>query len=80
MEGMKVSVSLGEQDLRYLDAYAEREGLRSRSATVHAAIKALRAQDLESEYAEAIEEWALSDDADAWDATVGDGLDGDASR
>ncbi len=77
---MKVSVSLREQDLRYLDAYAEREGLPSRSATIHAAIKALQARDLEAEYAEAIEEWADSDDAEAWDRTVGDGLDSDASR
>ena len=63
---MKVSVSIREQDLRYLDTYA--------------AIKALQVHDLEAEYAEAIEEWADSDDADAWDGTVGDGLDGDATR
>ncbi|MFV2143107.1 MULTISPECIES: antitoxin [Isoptericola] len=73
-------MSIREQDLRYLDTYAEREGLPSRSATIHAAIKALQVHDLEAEYAEAIEEWADSDDADAWDGTVGDGLDGDATR
>ncbi|WP_166849207.1 antitoxin [Isoptericola sp. BMS4] len=77
---MKVSVSLKDRDLRYLDAYAQRKGLPSRSATVHAAIKALQACELEAEYEEAIDEWASSDDAQAWDATVGDGLDADAPR
>jgi Arc/MetJ-type ribon-helix-helix transcriptional regulator len=77
---MKVSVSIPERDLRFLDAYAHHAGLKSRSAAIHEAIKALRERDLEAEYAQAAEEWESSGDAEAWDRTVGDGLGTDASR
>jgi hypothetical protein len=30
--------------------------------------------DLDAEYAEAVEEWENSGDAEAWDRTAGDGL------
>jgi Arc/MetJ-type ribon-helix-helix transcriptional regulator len=71
---MKISVSLPQEDVAFLDAFAERTAAESRSAVVHAAIDALRSADLEAEYAEAFEEWDGSEDAGLWDRTTGDGL------
>jgi Arc/MetJ-type ribon-helix-helix transcriptional regulator len=76
---MKISVSLPQEDVAFLDDYAERTEAESRSAVLHAAIESLRSADLEAEYAEAFEEWDGSEDAGLWDGTMGDGLT-DASR
>ncbi|MGF0118484.1 ribbon-helix-helix domain-containing protein [Promicromonospora sp. Marseille-Q5078] len=73
---MKVSVSLPDPDLSYLDEYADRAGLPSRSAALQAAVRALRERDLESAYQAADDEWYGSDDAHAWDTVIGDGLEG----
>lgn len=77
---MKVSVSLPSDDITFLDAYARDEGLPSRSAALHEAVRELRrmarAAALSTDYADAWEEWASSGEAAAWDATVGDGLAG----
>jgi metal-responsive CopG/Arc/MetJ family transcriptional regulator len=40
---MKVSVSLPDDDVEYLDTYADRQGLGSRSAAVHKAVRLLQA-------------------------------------
>lgn len=77
---MKVSVSIPDQDLRFLDRFVADENLGSRSAGVQRAIGALRQMALTLEYEEAIADWYDSGDAEAWDATVGDGLGSDASR
>ena len=77
---MKLSVSLPEEDVEFLDAYAASEGLGSRSAVLHRAIRLLRAAELGPAYEDAFTEWHESDDAALWDATAGDGLKADASR
>ena len=71
---MKVSVSLPDEDVEFLDQYAETQGYESRSAVVHKAVRMLRAAELGRDYAEAWTEWTDSGDADDWDATIGDGL------
>jgi Arc/MetJ-type ribon-helix-helix transcriptional regulator len=71
---MKVSVSLPEADIEYLDQYALDQGLGSRSAAVHKAVRLLRASGLGSAYEEAWADWADSGEADIWDATTSDGL------
>jgi Arc/MetJ-type ribon-helix-helix transcriptional regulator len=71
---MKVSVSLPNDDVEYLDAYAEREGFASRSAVLHKAVRLLRASELGAAYEDAWAEWAGSDDAAVWESTSGDGL------
>ncbi|RXS88082.1 ribbon-helix-helix protein, CopG family [Streptomyces sp. TM32] len=76
---MKISVSLPQEDLAFVDEYASRTEAESRSAVIHAAIELLRAAELESEYTEAFEEWDASEDAALWDRTSGDGL-ADAAR
>ena len=70
---MKLSVSLPDEDVKFLDDYAEQLGIESRSAVVHRAVRLLQASELGPAYEAAWEEWAAGD-ADAWDATVADGL------
>jgi Arc/MetJ-type ribon-helix-helix transcriptional regulator len=73
---MKVSVSLPEDDVEFLDSYAQARGIESRSAVVHQAVGLLRAAQLGGAYEEAWASWASSDDAEAWDSVVADGLGG----
>jgi antitoxin MazE9 len=71
---MKVSVSLPGEDVEFLDAYAQAHALASRSAVLHQAVRALRMDELRESYGPAWDEWASADEADAWEATAGDGL------
>jgi Arc/MetJ-type ribon-helix-helix transcriptional regulator len=76
---MKLSVSLPDEDVAFLDDYADRAGLGSRSAAVRTAIRALQANAMGESYEHAWSDWESSGDGDLWDAVSGDGL-GDASR
>jgi Arc/MetJ-type ribon-helix-helix transcriptional regulator len=71
---MKLSVSLPDEDVEYLDAYTKSQGLESRSAAVRKAVRLLRASELGAAYEDAWTEWAGSDDAELWDAATPDGL------
>lgn len=71
---MKLSVSLPDDDVEYLDEYARAQRLESRSAALHKAVRLLRASELGSAYEDAWSEWAESDDAELWSAVVDDGL------
>ena len=71
---MKLSVSLPAEDVEFLDQYAASQGIGSRSAAVHKAVRLLRASELGPAYESAWAEWATSDDGDLWDVTTGDGL------
>lgn len=71
---MKVSVSLPDADVEYLDAYAQTQGLDSRSAAVQKAVRLLRASELGAAYEDAWTEWAEDEDAELWDAAAADGL------
>jgi Arc/MetJ-type ribon-helix-helix transcriptional regulator len=79
VDRMKVSVSLPDADVEFLDTYAEREGFASRSAVVQKAVRMLRAAELGSAYEDAWAEWASSDDNELWDTTTADGQ-ADAAR
>lgn len=72
---MKLSVSIPENDLAFLDEYAKREHLPSRSAALQQAVRALKVAELSAEYAAAWEEFDASGDAALWDLTVGDGIE-----
>jgi Arc/MetJ-type ribon-helix-helix transcriptional regulator len=71
---MKVSVSLPDEDVEFLDGYANSQGFSSRSAVVHKAVRLLRASEFGSAYEDAWDEWSSGDEAGAWDSTVSDGL------
>jgi Arc/MetJ-type ribon-helix-helix transcriptional regulator len=77
---MKVSVSLPGDDVKFLDAYAQDQGLESRSAALHQAVRLLRAAELGASYESAWEEWIAADDAELWDRATGDGMATDAPR
>jgi Arc/MetJ-type ribon-helix-helix transcriptional regulator len=70
---MKVSVSLPDEDVAFLDAYASERG-HSRSSALHRAVRLLRERGLGAEYAAAWEEWDADQEA-AWSGAAGDGLD-----
>lgn len=69
---MKVSVSLSDDDVRFLDACAKERGV-SRSAVLQQAVGLLRGRRLGTAYAEAWDEWCGGDGPE-WDATASDGL------
>ena len=71
---MKVSVSLPNEDIEYLDAYVHEQGLPSRSAGLHKAVGLLRASELGADYEAAWAEWTESGEADLWEITAADGL------
>jgi len=71
---MKLSVSLPDDDVEFLDSYAQAQGIESRSAVVHRAVGLLRASQLEGAYEEAWAAWSADGDAEAWEATATDGV------
>jgi Arc/MetJ-type ribon-helix-helix transcriptional regulator len=75
---MKVSVSLPEDDVEFLDTYAQTQGCGSRSAVVHMAVGLLRAAELTSAYEDAWQAWTATGEAGAWEATTADGVQGEA--
>jgi Arc/MetJ-type ribon-helix-helix transcriptional regulator len=76
---MKLSISLSDEDVAFVDEYVRDSGLESRSAAIRRALHLLRQPALEQDYEKAWEEWAASGDQAAWDVTTGDGL-ADAAR
>jgi len=70
---MKVSISLPEEDVDFLDEYTADHGMPSRSAAVHKAVRLLRATGLGAAYEEAWSEWTTNEDGELWEATAGDG-------
>lgn len=71
---MKLSVSLPDDDVAFLDDYARTRGIESRSATLHRAVRLLRASELGSAYAQAWQEWAEDEEtASLWDSAIADG-------
>jgi Arc/MetJ-type ribon-helix-helix transcriptional regulator len=73
MPVMKLSVSLPDEDVEFLDALSVELGLAGRSAALQRAVRALRESRLEAAYAAAVEEWASSSVSE-WDRVISDGL------
>jgi len=71
---MKVSVSLPDDDVAFLDEFARRHHISSRSAALHHAVRLLRASQLEAAYHDAWDDWRDRGENEAWEVTVGDGL------
>ena len=72
---MKLSVSLPDEDIEYLDAYAERQGLSSRSAALKKAFRLLRASDLWAAYEDSWAEGAADYQSVLWDCATSAGVD-----
>ncbi|MCL4445762.1 MAG: ribbon-helix-helix domain-containing protein [Actinobacteria bacterium] len=71
---MKVSISLPDDEVEFLDSYAQAQGLPSRSAVLHKAVRLLRAAELAPAYEDAFASWDKSEDALDWDVTARDSL------
>lgn len=76
---MKLSVSLSDEDVKFIDGYAAEHGVESRSAVLQRAVSLLRSSELGDAYAAAWEEWDLTE-ASAWDATVADEISSGRGR
>ena len=70
---MKLSVSLPDEDVKFLDEYAKAHA-RSRSSAVHEAIDTLRQGGLADAYEQAWDEWDASGEGELWEQPAGDGL------
>lgn len=71
---MKLSVSLPDEDIEFLDNYAQEQGIGSRSAAIHKAVRLLRAVELSDDYEQAWSDWTASHEGAVWDAALTDGL------
>ncbi len=71
---MKLSVSLPDTDVEFLDAYAESQGYPSRSAVLQRAVRLLRASELGPAYEDAWADWADGEDSTLWEPAASDGL------
>lgn len=70
----KISISLTDSTVATLDQFIAKHNLPSRSSAIQQAIAQLTATDLRNDYARAWQEWEDGADADAWDASAGDGI------
>ena len=66
---MKVTVSLPEEDVEVLDAYAKDHGITSRSAVVRKAVRLLRDSTLGADYEDAWATWS-ADDNELWQSVA----------
>jgi Arc/MetJ-type ribon-helix-helix transcriptional regulator len=71
---VKVSISLADADVEFVDEYARAQGFRSRSAVIQQAVRFLRASELGGAYAAAWQDWESGGDAEDWERTAADGL------
>jgi Arc/MetJ-type ribon-helix-helix transcriptional regulator len=76
---MKLSVSLPDEDVEFIDVYAANQGVESRSAVLHRALRLLQAAELSDEYEAAWDEWTSDGPGPLWEITAADGII-DASR
>ena len=67
---MKLSISLPDDDVTYIDEAVESGIYASRSAAIARALRLLRSAELGEMYDIAFKEWAASGDGDAWDETT----------
>lgn len=71
---MKISVSLPDEDVEFLDAFVRQRDLDSRSAALQRAVRLLRVAELGAAYESAWDEWAGAGEAETWDAVLRDGM------
>lgn len=69
MQAEKISISLSQSLLQFIETYKIAKGCQSPSQVIEVALELLRNQELESAYRQASREVDS-----AWDVTVADGL------
>ena len=70
---MKLSVSISDDDVEFIDRYADEHGVDSRSGVLQRALSLLRVVELGDAYEAAWAEWE-ADDGAAWEAATADGI------
>jgi len=70
MATVKISISLTDADVEFLDRMAATGAFGSRSAVIQHALARLQATDLQTDYAQAWNEWQESGDEDVWDSAA----------
>jgi len=70
---VKLSVSISDDDVDFIDRYADEHGVDTRSGVVQRALSLLRVVELGDAYEAAWDEWE-ADDGAAWDVAAADGL------
>lgn len=73
MATVKLSISLPDEDVAFIDRLAAEAGFESRSAVIQHALERLRATELQADYAEAWDDWRATGDDEPWEASAGDG-------
>ena len=76
---MKVSVSLPDEDVEFLDRYAASSGHRLSIRRTPQGRPPAQGDGVGPAYEQAWADWASDDDSDLWETTTGDGL-ADAAR
>lgn len=71
---MKLSVSLPDEDIEFLDEYAKAQGIPTRSAVMQKAVRLLRSSALGPSYEDAWREWSESGDETVWETALDDGI------
>jgi Arc/MetJ-type ribon-helix-helix transcriptional regulator len=71
---MKLIVSLPDEDVEFLDSYAEPYGLASRSAALQKAVGLLRGSELRGACEHAWSDWVDEDEAEVWDVASAESL------
>jgi hypothetical protein len=72
---MKVSINLPEDDVAFLDEYSKKNGIASRSASIHLAVSKLRTAQLVDYYKSAFMESEGECIETVWESTTADGLE-----
>lgn len=72
--GVKISISIPNDDVAFLDTLAQGDRYGSRSAVILRAVRLLRAAELGDAYEQAWSEWTIDESASDWSAVASDGL------
>lgn len=72
MTTVKLSISLEQQLVDFLEGCQRQHGIRSRSEVIGQGLKLLRERELERQYEGAINVW--ESEAALWDSVAGDGM------
>jgi Arc/MetJ-type ribon-helix-helix transcriptional regulator len=75
MPNVKLSVSVNQGFVPFIERYQQAHTVRTKSEVVERALELLRKAELEQAYKEAAQEWLENPDATLWENTVADGLE-----
>ena len=75
MANIKLSVSVDQTFVPFIERYQHNHTIRTKSEVVERALELLRKAELEQAYKEAAQDWLENPDAALWENTVGDGIE-----